>query len=148
MRLCHFLSTLSHICVFLFWYIIASHPVEPFLLKALIHSVLRWNLISLFQRDGLCENSKKKEKKKNWKKKRKKESVKKKKIKGFSSNFEKWNGRKEYCFEKEVEVKKKNLLNGNSKKSWHSDKSWKHFLYLPSPIFISFPFLLPYITSW
>ena len=28
---------------------------------------------------------------------------------------------------------KKNLLNGNSKKSWHSDKSWKHFLYLPYP---------------
>ena len=42
---------------------------------------------------------------------------------------------------------KKKMLNGNSKKSWHSDKSWKHFLYLPSPIFILFPLLLPYITS-
>ena len=39
--------------------------------------------------------------------------------------------------------KKKILLNGNSKKSWHSDKSWKHFLNLPSPIFILFPLLLP-----
>ena len=143
-----FLSTLSHICVFLFWYIIASHPVEPFLLKALIHSVLRWNLISLFQRDGLCENSKKKEKKKNWKKKRKKESVKKKKIKRVLIKFWEVKWKEGILFWKRSRGEKKNLLNGNSKKSWHSDKSWKHFLYLPSPIFISFPFLLPYITSW
>ena len=48
----------------------------PFFLKALIHSVSRWNLIRLFQCGGLCENSKKKKiiiqrKKKEEKKKEK-----------------------------------------------------------------------------
>ena len=37
--------------------------------------------------------------------------------------------------------KKKNiLLNGNSKKSWHSDKSWKHFLLFTFTHFYFIPF--------
>ena len=50
---------------------------------------------------------KKKFKGKKKERERKKGKVpKRRKLKGFSSNFEKWNGRKEHCFE-EVEVKKK-----------------------------------------
>ena len=61
-----------------------------------------------------------KERKKNQskkkKKKKKKESVKKKKIKRVLIKFCEVKWKKEYCFEEE-EVKKKILLNGNSKKS-------------------------------
>ena len=116
MRLGHF-CLLWAIYVFFFFFLDTLLLVTPlrlfnwhFFLKALIHSVSRWNLISLFQCSGLCENSKKKEKKiqrKKKKRERKKGKVpKRRKLKGFSSNFEKWNGRKEHCFE-EVEVKKK-----------------------------------------
>ena len=53
---------------------------------------------------------------------------------------------KEYCFEEEEEVKKK-MLNGNSKKSWHSNKSWKHFLLFTFThfYFIPFAFTLHYV---
>ena len=94
------------------------------------------------KKEKRIQRRKKKEFKK--KEKEKEKCQKEENKKGSHQNFVKWNGRTEYCFEEE-EVKKK--LNGNSKKSWHSDKSWKHFLYLPLPIFISFPLLLPYITS-
>ena len=53
------------------------------------------------------QRRKKKKSKEKKKRERKKGKVpKRRKLKGFSSNFEKWNGRKEHCFE-EVEVKKK-----------------------------------------
>ena len=47
-------------------------------------------------------------------------------------------------------MKKKNwkkMLNGNSKKSWHSDKSWKHFLLFTFThfYFIPFAFTLHYV---
>ena len=80
------------------------------------------------------------------KKKKKRKVSKKKKIKRVLIKFWEVKWKDGILLWKEEEVKKK-MLNGNSKKSWHSDKSWKHFLYLPLPIFISFPLLLPYITS-
>ena len=41
----------------------------------------------------------------------------------------------------------KKMLNGNSKKSWHSDKSWKHFLLFTFThfYFIPFTFALHYV---
>ena len=62
MRLCHF-YLLWAIYVFFFFFLDTLLLVTPlrlfnwhFFLKALIHSVSRWNLISLFQCGGLCKN--------------------------------------------------------------------------------------------
>ena len=98
---------------------------------------------------------KEEEKKKNWEKKKRekkkkreeKESVKKEENKKGSYQILRSEMEGRNTALKRRRGEKKKLLNGNSKKSWHSDKSWKHFLYLPSPIFILFPLLLPYITS-
>ena len=87
-----------------------------------------------------------KKKKKSWKKKRKKESVKKKKIKRVLIKF--WEVKcKEEVLLWRRRVKKKKLLNGNSKKSWHSDKYWKHFLLFTFThfYFIPFAFTLHYV---
>ena len=75
MRLCHF-YLLWAIYVFFFFFLDTLSLVTllrlfnwPFFLKALIHSVSRWNLISLFQCGGLCKNKKRKEKRIQRKKK-------------------------------------------------------------------------------
>ena len=115
----------------------------------------------MFQFGGLCENSKKKEKK-NWKKPKEEKKKRKKRIqikknkkekyqkeenkKGFSSNFEKWNLRKENYFEEE-ELKKKKCWMEIPKRVDIPTNLENTSNYLPSPIFISFPLLLPYITS-
>ena len=71
--------------------------------------------------------------------KKKRKNVKKKKIKRVLIKF--WEVKcKEGILLWRRRVKKKNLLNGNSKKSWHSDKSWKHFLLFTFTHFYFIPF--------
>ena len=95
------------------------------------------------------EERKKKKKKRNWEKKKKK-----KKEKGKLSKEENKKGSHQILWS-EMEGRSTVLKKKSWKKnSWMEipkrvdiDKSWKHFLYLPLPIFISFPLLLPYIMS-
>ena len=99
----------------------------------------------------VCARIQRRRKKKNWEKKKRKkkekESVKKEENKKSSYQILRSEMEGRNTALKRRRGEKKKMLNENSKKSWHSDKSWKHFLYLPSPIFILFSLLLPYITS-
>ena len=148
-----FLSTLSHICFF-FLFLDTLSLVTPL---TLLISLSFLKPLSIVFQDGIlsvcfnvvvCARIQRKEKKNNWEKKKKKKRKvsKKKKIKRVLNKFWEVKWKDEILLWKKKRWKKKKMLNGNSKKSWHSDKSWKHFLYLPSPIFILFPLLLPYIT--
>ena len=84
----------------------------------------------MFQCGGLCENSKKKKKRKNSKKKKKKEKEREKKKKEKCQKEENKKGSHQ-ILRSEMEGRnialkkkkrwKKKLLNGNSKKSWHSN---------------------------
>ena len=152
MRLGYF-CLLWAIYVFFIFFLDTSSLVTPL---SLLISLSFLKPLSIVFQDGIwsvCFNVvvwkriQRRKKKKKKKKKREGKSVKKKIIKRVLIKFWEVKWKDGILLWKEEEVKKKKMLNGNSKKSWHSDKSWKHFLYLPSPIFILFPLLLPYITS-
>ena len=131
---------LGHFCllwaIYVFFFLDTLSLVTPL---SLLISLSFLKPLSIVFQDGIwsvcfnvvvCVRIQRRKKKKNWKKKRiqkkKRENVKKKKIKKVLIKFweVKW---KEGILLWRRRVEKKKLLNGNSKKSWHSDKSWKHF---------------------
>ena len=138
------------VLLFLSWYIIPLSLLISLSFLKPLSIVFQDGIWSICFNVVVCariQRRKKKtiERKKKFKEKKERKSVRKKKIKRVLIKF--WEVKcKEEVLLWRRRVKKKKMLNGNSKKSWHSDKSWKHLLFLPSPIFISFPLLLPYIT--
>ena len=151
MRLGHF-CLLWAIYVFFFFFLDTLSLVTQL---SLLISLSFLKPLSIVFQDGIwsvCFNvvvlKRIQRRKKKKKKEEEKESVKKEENKKGSYQIlrSEMEGRNTALKRRRGEKKKK-MLNGNSKKSWHSDTSWKHFLYLPSPIFILFPLLLPYITS-
>ena len=138
------------VLLFLSWYIIPLSLLISLSFLKPLSIVFQDGIWSICFNVVVCariQRRKKKtiERKKKFKEKKERKSVRKKKIKRVLIKF--WEVKcKEEVLLWRRRVKKKKMLNGNSKKSWHSNKSWKHFLFLPSPIFISFPLLLPYIT--
>ena len=150
MRLGHF-CLLCAIYVFFFFFLNTLSLVIPL---SLLISISFLKPLSIVFQDGIwsvcfnvvvCARIQRRKKKKNSKK-RKRKSVKKKKTKRVLIKF--WEVKcKEGVLHWRRRVIKKKMLNGNSKKSWHSHKSWKPFLLFTFTHFhfVPFAFTLHYV---